>query len=98
MKRVECIGKVDVGNAPMAFWDTGRLVTPVQLAEVMALQHSAFFACGKTRQEAMKKIYEKATEIAHQVNVYPVGKAALADDGRILVTEPYFNEKEAGDA
>ncbi len=93
MRRVECIGKVDVGNAPMAFWDTGRRVTPIQLAEITALQYTAFFACGhKLREEARRRIWEKANEIAHQVNVYPVGKAALSDDGRILVTEPYFHE------
>jgi len=28
------------------------------------------------------------------VNVYPVGQAGLTDDGRIVTTEPWFEEDE----
>lgn len=100
MKKVECIGMVGKYPTPkglLMFWDTGRAVTPVQLAEMYALQHSVFQATGKQREEAINKIYAKATELANQVNVWPVGFAALVDDGRIFVSEPWFNEKEEGD-
>ncbi|GAI05718.1 unnamed protein product, partial [marine sediment metagenome] len=73
---------------------TGKSITPVQLAESLALQHSVFSATGEERKEAIKKTSNLIIEIAHQVNVYPVGQAALADDGRILVSEPYYDEKE----
>ena len=98
MKRVDCVGMIGKFPTPkglLMFWDTGKSMTPVQLAESLALQHSVFGATGEKRKEAIKKISNLIIEIAHQVNVYPIGQAALADDGRILVTEPYYDEKES---
>ena len=97
-KRVDCIGMVGKLPTPkgfLMFWDTGKVTTPVQLAEVLALQHSVFSATGKAKQEAADRTWKLITEIAYQVNVWPAGKAALADDGRILVTEPYYYEEVA---
>jgi hypothetical protein len=100
VKRVECTGMVGKYPTPkglLMFWDTGRQITPVQLAEMFALQHSVFQTTGKQRQDAFNKIMSKATEMAQQVNVWPEGYAALTEDGRIFVTEPWFNEKEEDD-
>ncbi len=97
MKRVDCIGMVGKFPTPkglLMFWDTGRTIAPVQLAELLALQHSVFNATGETRKEAWGKVASLMREVAHQANVYPTGQAAVADDGRILVTEPWFSEKE----
>ena len=97
MKRVDCIGMVGRLETPkglLMFWDTGKAITPIQFAEILALQHSVFSATGKAQQDAVDKIFKLTTEIIHQVNVWPVGQGALADDGRILVTEPWYEEKE----
>jgi len=80
MKRVECVGIVGKYPTPkglLMFWDTGRNINPVQLAEFLGLQHSVFQATGKQREEAIRRIQAKATEMANQVNVWPVGYAAL---------------------
>ena len=98
MKRVDCVGMVGKYPTPkgsVMFYDTGRTVSPVDLAEALALQHSAFTGSGASKEEAKKKAYKFVEEIAKKVNVYPVGYAALTDDGRILVTEPWFESKEA---
>jgi len=100
MKRVICIGmvgKLPTPEGSVMFYDIGRKVSPAQLNEVRQLLYKAFSGNHKTREEARKRISAKVTEIAKQVNVYPVGKAMLVEDGRILVTESYFNEKEAGE-
>ena len=86
MVKVQCVGMVGKYPTPkglLMFYDTGRCLTPVDLAEALALQHSFF-----------QKLYKFMNEIAHKVDVYPIGQAALADDGRIFVTEPWFESKE----
>lgn len=96
MERIECqgmVGKYPTPKGLMMFYDTGRCLTPVELAEALALQHS-FFSDGVNEEKVSRKSYEFMNEVAHKVNVYPVGFAALADDGRIFVTEPWFESKE----
>lgn len=96
MRRVDCIGMVGKFPTPkglVMFWDTGRLVSPVDFAEIIALQHSAFSGSRNNRRRAMAQVYNHVSRIAHEVNVWPIGIAAVADDGRILVTEPWFEEK-----
>ena len=96
MKKVECVGMVGKYPTPkglVMFYDTGRSVTPVMLAEIIALQHSFYQLPESKRGDVTEKLIKKAKELAQQVNVYPAGFAALADDGRILVTEPWFEEK-----
>lgn len=88
------VGKFQTPDGLLMFWDTGRSVTPVQLAEALALQLSAFSGTRNERREAAREAAKFVNKIAQQVNVYPVGKAALAGDGRILVTEPWFEEKD----
>lgn len=97
--RVECVGEAGECPTPkgmMMFWDTGKFITPVQLAEAMALQRFAFCAEGKVRKEAGMKLGKLAMQTALDNNVYPPppGYAALADDGRILVSTPYYEQKE----
>jgi hypothetical protein len=101
MKRVECKGMVGKypnpkGKGMIAFYDTGVSIPPEDVAEAITLQHLAFFATtAAARQQAMEKVVEFTKAMAKKVNVYPKGMAALAEDGRILVTEPYFESKEA---
>jgi len=97
VKRVECVGMVGKFPTPkglVTFYDTGKSVSPVELVEALALQHSAFTGTPASKEQAGKKAYKFIEEIAQKVNVYPVGYAALTDDGRILVTEPWFESKE----
>lgn len=97
MIKVDCVGMVGKLPTPkglLMFWDTGKSISPLQLAEIIALQHSVFSATGKSQKEAWGKVTELMTKITQETNVYPVGQAALADDGRILVTEPWFESKE----
>ena len=96
MLKVECIGMVGRYPTPdgeMTFYDTGRFVAPEDLAEALALQHSAFAVTGRQRRKVVREITRLLMKITRKVNVYPVGKAALADDGRILVSEPWFESK-----
>ncbi len=98
MKRVNCVGMVGRYPTPkgsLMFWDTGKSITPVQLVEALALQHSISNATGRAKKEAIGKAYELIMEVVNQTNVYPIGQAALDGDGRILVTEPFYEEKEA---
>ena len=98
MKRVECIGIVGKFPTPkgaQTFYDTGRKVSAVDVAEALTLQHSYFGGIGK-QEDTTKQLYDFATRMAKKVNVYPIGYAALAEDGRILVTEPWFEAKDDG--
>ncbi len=97
MQCVGMVGKLPTPKGSTMFYDTGRQITPVQLAEVLALQHSVSNSNGETRERAILKIIETMTKVANEVNVYPVGQAALAGDGRILVTEPWFESYENQD-
>lgn len=74
----------------MTFYDTGRKVSREDLAKAQALQYAAFYATGEIAQDAREKALEHVKTIAKKVNVFPMGKAALTDDGRILVTEPWY--------
>ena len=97
MRRVDCIGMVGKLPTPKGkkmFWDTGRSVTPVQLAELLALRHSYFSSTAEEIKEITSKIYSLMRELAEGINVYPIGFAGIADDGRVLVTEPWFEEKD----
>ncbi|HUV52910.1 MAG TPA: hypothetical protein VMW64_07530 [Dehalococcoidia bacterium] len=97
MKRIECIGIVGKFPTPkglVTFYDTGISVSAVEVAEAMALQHAVFNATGEAQKIAIEKVKQFTIEIAQKVNVYPKGYAAFADDGRILVTEPWFESKE----
>lgn len=96
MKRVECLGIVGKFPTPKGmktFYDTGRKVSAVDVAEAITLQHSYFAGIGG-QEETAKQLYGFATQMAKKANVYPIGYAALAEDGRILVTEPWFEVKE----
>ncbi len=96
MRKVECVGMVGKLPTPeglLMFYDTGRCLTPVELAEALAFQHT-FFSNGIDKGKVTEKLLDFVAEIAHKVNVYPVGQAAIASDGRILVTEPWFESEE----
>ena len=95
-KKVQCIGMVGKFPTPeglLMFYDTGRCLSPLDLAEAMALQHS-YFSKGVNKEEVSEKLYRFMNEVEKKVDVYPIGQAAIADDGRILVTEPFFESKE----
>jgi hypothetical protein len=95
MRRVDClgiVGKLPTPKGLRTFWDTGRRISAVEVAEAITLQHSYFLGVGE-QKNTTNQLYDFATRIATKANVYPVGYAALADDGRILVTEPWFEEK-----
>lgn len=91
------VGKYPTPKGLIMFWDTGRKINLEQLNRARALQYASFYATGKIKVDARNKIYNLATDIAHEVNVWPEGYAALTDDGRIFVSEPWFNEKEANE-
>ncbi len=96
MIKVDCVGMVGKFPTPkglVMFYDTGRCLSPIELAEALALQHS-YFSEGINSKDVSKKLYDFINGVAHKVNVFPVGQAALADDGRIFVTEPWFKSKE----
>lgn len=97
MKRVEClgiVGKFPTPDGMVTFYDTGRKMSPVDIAEAITLQHSYFGGIGE-QGETAKQLYDFTTRIAKKANVYPIGYAALAEDGRILVTEPWFESKDS---
>lgn len=83
------VGKLPTPKGLVMFYDTGRCLSPVQLTEALALQHS-FFSNGVDKEKATEEINNFINGIIQKVGVYPVGQAALADDGRILVSEPWF--------
>lgn len=98
MKRVDCVGMVGKYPTPkglVMFWDTGKSVSPVQLAESQAIQHAVYNSSNKDRTRAMEKAGKIVMELARAANVYPEGFAVLADDGRMLVTEPWYFEEES---
>jgi hypothetical protein len=97
MKRIECkgmIGKFPTPQGMQTMYDTGQSLSPVDLAEALALQHSVFNATGALQDKAIQRLRDFMTEVVNKVNVYPVGYAGLSDDGRILVTEPWYEAKE----
>lgn len=94
-RQVSClgiVGKLPTPKGLQTYYDTGRKISPIELAEALTLQHSYFMGIGKSEDTA-KQLHDFATQIAKRTNVYPKGYAALTDDGRILVTEPWFEEE-----
>lgn len=87
------MGKFPTPNGMQTFYDTGQKISPTELAEAMVLQHSMAQGIGK-EEDTVKQIFDFLTKIAKKANVYPVGFAALAEDGRVLVTEPWFESKD----
>ncbi|GAI35400.1 unnamed protein product, partial [marine sediment metagenome] len=61
--------------------------------ELMALQSRLSEATPESLEQSKRDIFEQCAEIARKTDVYPVGYAAIADDGRIFVTEPWFESK-----
>ena len=93
MIKIECIGMVGKFPTPeglVMFYDTGRSIELGDLAELMAKRSSLIEAGPGSIKEAGEGIFELAIEIANKTDVYPAGYAAVAEDGRILVTEPWF--------
>jgi len=96
MEKIQCIGMVGKYPTPkglLMFYDTGRCLSPTDLAEALALQHS-YFSGGVDKGKVAEKLYSFMNEIAHKADVYPIGQATLIDDGRIIVTEPWFEAKQ----
>jgi len=96
MKKVECLGIVGKFPTPKGiqmFYDTGIKLSAVDIAEALILQHSYLAGIGE-QEDTAKQVYDFATRMAKKANVYPIGYAALAEDGRILVTEPWFESKD----
>lgn len=84
MRRVECfgiVGKLSTPKGPQTFYDTGRAVSPVDVARASALRYAVFNTTGKMHEKAMERMGELVIEVAMKVNVYPVGQAGLMDDG-----------------
>ncbi len=101
MKRVNCVGMVGRLPTPggeFMFWDTGKSATPVQFEEALGQQQA--LANAEDLKKAVKKAAEVLSPICMAFNVYPPTGCvvAMADDGRILVASPYYDEKEPGEA
>jgi hypothetical protein len=89
------VGRVG-GGGSLTFYDTGRSLAPADFAEAIALQHSYFAVTGRDQKRLVaQKLYDFVASLAKKTGVIPIGKSALSDDGRILVTEPYFEEEVA---
>ncbi len=96
MKTIQCMGIVGRYETPtglLTFYDTGVIVPPADMAELLTL-HKLVLS-GKLA-EVGNKIFPLMRDIAHKANVYPKGYASVAEDGRIFVTEPFYEAKEEG--
>jgi hypothetical protein len=92
--KVYCIKEIDLGNFPGRFWDTGVFLTPLELAEGMAMQHSAFMLPeGHEKRKLVRKIADYCMEVSRKHNVWPDGKCGLTEDARIIVDKPYYIRK-----
>jgi hypothetical protein len=98
MMVIPCVGVVgtyDIPTGRTTFYDTGRKVSSENLDRIKALQHTYFKTRGKEQKKITEKIVELTKEITKESGVYPLkGQAAIAEDGRIFVTQPRFHTPE----
>jgi len=96
MKKIEClgiVGRFPTPNGLRTYYDTGRKLSPTELAEAIVLQHSMVQGIGD-ESETVEQLFDYMTRVINKANVYPIGYGALIGDGRIIVTEPWFESKE----
>lgn len=98
--RVDCkgiVGRVDLGEGLVTLFDTGRKVPVVDMAEAVVLRSMALSATDKTdKADIINQIADWTARIAKTVGVYPIGIAWIMDDGRVVVTEPWFMSLKEG--
>lgn len=95
-RKVDCVGmvgKLPTPDGPQNFWDTGKKVNEDALNRIKALQYASFYAPGDVKRDARNKLKLITIQITKEFNVYAVKLAGIADDGRILVNTPWFEEQ-----
>ena len=95
--RIDCKGIVGRYNTPkgfLTFYDTGIVVNPEDMAELLVLYKTAFNNKEVDMDKLQSQMFAVVNKIALQNNVYSPGIITIAEDGRIFVTEPFYETKE----
>lgn len=92
------VGRMDFFGTVMPAWDTGRSITPVDMAEAMGFQTAIGNAPDRdTRRRAAKKLNEWVMGLAKRVGLaapleYADAIFAIGDNGKVFTNVPVVEE------
>lgn len=94
------VGRQPTPNGVQHFWDSGKVVSPVDFAEIRGFQTAIFNAPNsRERAKASKKLRAWMEDYHQRSGVYAAGAfVAINDDGRILLTASEYEDEFPGRA
>lgn len=89
------IGRIATPSGVLPFWDSGKRVSPVDLAEIAGFQVAIQNAPNsRERSKAKKALWKWMEGLAERVSIWePSVSVAVADDGHVVVSSPEYDDE-----
>lgn len=89
------VGRQITPNGIQHFWDSGKVISPVDFAEIRGFQTAIYNASNsRERSKASKRLRAWMEEYYQRSGVYAPGAfVAINDDGRILLTAAEYEDE-----
>lgn len=90
------VGRAPTPSGVIRFWDSGKMASPVELAEVMGFQ-TALVAARNSRErgKVKKAMWTWMEGFMESINIWSPGvTCTIAEDGRVFVSSPEYDDEK----